>query len=401
METGDYAFCPERGDPTGRTAKKMGPATSERVKRTLIALLLMFVLSFTTVMAETDPQADGSGDAVQTEVSAEPGSGTGETVQTDASAEPDGGTAQDTGVQPETPAVEEPAPAPAPAEKSRIIKKGKYYYYKGADGKIRKKAGFVTDLGKKYYVRKGGKIKTSSSFKVKKKTYRADKYGAVMTGVYKWKGYLYYSDASGVLRTSEGFVTWEDGRYYVKKGGKIVVDEGFSAKNLPYAADKTGRTSALGIPEGNGSPVVEVAKAQVGIMTGKKYWVWYYKTKFRDTDRTPWCGAFVAWVYNKAGLYKKISVAKKFGPLGYVPSYSRYAKKYKKWVKNSEARGGDIIVFGANRHVGLVEGVTDGYIITIEGNAGPTAAIGCKKPGAVVRNAYKINSPQIKGVIRP
>lgn len=331
----------------------------------------MFVLSFSTAMAETEPQTDGSGGAAQTEASA----------------------AQDT--------VTQPVPAPAPVAKSRIIKKGKYYYYKAANGKIRTKAGFVTDLGKKYYVRKGGKIKTSSSFKVSKKTYRADKYGVIKTGVYKWNGYYYYSDTSGVLQTKEGFVTWNGSRYYVKKGGKIIVNEGFSAKNIPYAADTSGRAVALAIPDGDGSPVIDVAKAQVGIMTGKTYWVWYYKTKFRDTDRTPWCGAFVAWVYNKAGLYKKITVAKKFGPLGYVPSYSRYANKYNKWVKKSEARGGDIIVFGANRHVGLVEGITDGYIITIEGNAGPTAAIGCKKPGAVVRNAYKINSSKIKGVIRP
>ena len=67
----------------------------------------------------------------------------------------------------------------------------------------------------------------------------------------------------------------------------------------------------------------------------------------------------------------------------------------------SKAKGGDVIVFGRNRHVGLVEGISGDYIITIEGNAGPTAAIGCKKPGAVVRNAYKIDSVKIKGIIRP
>ena len=85
----------------------------------------------------------------------------------------------------------------------------------------------------------------------------------------------------------------------------------------------------------------------------------------------------------------------------HVPSYSRYADKYGKWINKASAKGGDIIIFGRNRHVGLVEGVVGDYIITIEGNAGPTAAIGCGKPGAVVRNAYRIDSPKIKGVIRP
>ena len=348
--------------------------TVNRIRRTLITLLLMFVLSFTTVLAETESQTDTGGESVQTVVSAE---------------------ANDTNTQ-----VTEPKPATT-VPTAKIVKKGKYYYYKDAKGKIRTKAGFVTVDGKKYYVRKGGKIKTNATFKIKKKYYRADKYGVIKTGVYKWNGYYYYSDASGVLRKTAGFVTWNGNSYYVKKGGKIIVNDCFTANNMPYVADSTGIAVMLQIPDGDGNPVVEIAKAQVGIMTGKTYWVWYYKTKFIDTDRTPWCGAFVAWCYNAAGMYDKITVAKKFGPLGYVPSYSRYADKYKKWVDKKEARGGDIIVFGKNRHVGLVEGISGDYIITIEGNAGPTAAIGCKKPGAVVRSVYRINSSSIKGIIRP
>ena len=84
-----------------------------------------------------------------------------------------------------------------------------------------------------------------------------------------------------------------------------------------------------------------------------------------------------------------------------MPSYSRYADKYDKWIVKSNAKGGDIIIFGRNMHVGLVEGIVGDYIITIEGNAGPTAVIGCKKPGAVVRNVYKISNSKIKGIIRP
>lgn len=326
----------------------------------------MFVLSFTSVYAEAQPEMAEGGSALQLKAAAPANAdGASSTLQT------------------------------------RIIRKGKYYYYKDAGGKIRKKAGFVSDNGNRYYVRKGGKIRTNKIFKVKKKYYCADGAGVIKTGVYSWKGSLYYSDTAGVMRRTAGLITWNGSQYYVNKGGKITVNEGFSYKNIPYGADASGRATVLDIPDGDGNAVIGVAKAQVGIMTGKKYWVWYYKTRFRDTDRTPWCGAFVAWCYNAAGQYKKITVAKKFGPLGYVPSYSRYASKYKKWVSNSSAKSGDIIVFGRNRHVGLVEGISGDYIITIEGNAGPTAAIGCKKPGAVVRNAYRINSSQIKGVIRP
>ena len=325
----------------------------------------MFVLSFTAVFAETELQTGSTGDGVQTEVSDQ------------------------------DPSAAEQVP------EAKIIKKGKYYYYKSANGKIRRKAGFVTVDGHRYYIRKGGKIRTGKTFRVKKKYYRANKYGIIKTGVYKWNGYLYYSSASGVLRKKAGFVNWNGNRYYVKKGGKIAVSECFSVRNLPYVADAAGCAAEIVIPDGDGSPVVSAAKAQVGIMTGKTYWRWYYKARFIDTDRTPWCGAFVAWCYNKAGCYKKISAANRFGSLGYVPSYSRYANKYDKWVSRKKAKGGDIIVFGKNRHVGLVEGISGKYIITIEGNAGPTAAIGCGKPGAVVRNVYNINSKKIKGIIRP
>lgn len=337
-----------------------------RVARTLVSLLLMVMLSCTSVLAEEPAQAG------QTETQ------TGTQTQTESQAK---------------------TPEPAP---SRIFKKGKNYYYRKANGKIRKKAGFVKDNGNLYYVRKGGKIARKKTFKVKKKQYRAYSNGIIATGVYVWNGKYYYSKPStGQWIKKEKLVSWNGSTYYVMKGGVVLRNDAFAYKNLPYVADEAGRVSALPIPDGGGNPVVKVAKEQVGIMTGKTYWRWYFGTKFRDTDRTPWCGAFVAWVYNAAGQYEKITEAKKFGNLGYVPSYSRYADKHNKWVNRAEAQPGDVIVFGRNRHVGLVEGVIDGYIYTIEGNAGPTAALGCGKPGAVCRKVYKLSDSDIKGVIHP
>lgn len=372
-----------------------------RLKRTLTAVLLMFVLSFSAVFAEGEnPEAAAGGsDNVQAEAvqpaAQEPAAQEAAAQQTE-NQQP---AAQEPEVQ-QPAAVQPVQPQPAP-QVSRIIKRGRYYYYKYPSGKIRKKAGFVRDLGKIYYIRKGGKIRTGRTFRVKKKYYRANGKGVVLTGVYKWNKKYNYSDSNGVWKKTAGFVHWKGKTYYVKKGGTIITNDAFSVKNIPYDADKYGRVTKLDIPDGGGDPVIGIAKAQVGIMTGKTYWRWYFKTRFRDTDRTPWCGAFVAWCYNAAGQYKRVTVAKKFGNLGYVPSYSRFADKYKKWVKRANARPGDIIVFGRNMHVGLVEGVYGNYIFTIEGNAGPTAAIGSKKPGAVVRNVYRINNKKIKGVIRP
>lgn len=364
-----------------------------------MALLLMFVLSFTAVFADTDIQEDGTpAEGTLPEIAAEEGGSDadGEEVQDEeGSSEGEDPSAEEPEPEPEP----EPAPAPAPAPKASIIKKGKYYYYKYPSGTIRKKAGFVTVNGKIYYVRKGGKIKTSDTFKVNKKYYRANKYGVIKTGIYKWNGYYYYSYSKGNCKRKAGFVTWKGKKYYVKKGGRVRTSEGFVVNNIAYVAYKDGHVRRVTYDKKDNNAVIGIARKQVGIKTGKKYWIWYYRTRFVDTDRTPWCGAFVAWCYNEAGLYKKISVAKKYGPLGYVPSYSRYADKYKKWINKKNARAGDIIVFGRNRHVGIVEGIYGNYIVTIEGNAGPTAAIGCGKPGAVVRKIYKLNSSKIKGVI--
>lgn len=332
--------------------------------RTIVSMLLMVMLSCSAVLAEEPARTGGQTDQTQTQTEAQ---------------------------------TQTPEPEP-----SRIFRKGKNYYYRKANGKIRKKAGFVRDSGNLYYVRKGGKIVRKKTFKVKKKQYRAYSNGVIATGVYVWSRKYNFSDPStGQWIKKEKLVSWNGSTYYVKKGGVVLMNDVFTYKNIPYVADESGHVTMLPIPDGGGSPVVAVAKEQVGIMTGKTYWRWYFGTMFRDTDRTPWCGAFVAWVYNAAGQYDRVTEVRKFGNLGYVPSYSRYAHKHDKWVSRAEAQPGDVIIFGRNRHVGIVEGVMDGYIFTIEGNAGPTAALGCGKPGAVCRKVYRINNSDIKGIIHP
>jgi len=338
--------------------------TNNRIRRALVSLLLMMMLSLGTVFTYADDQS----------VPADSG-------------------------QPAQAAAENASPAPQPL--SRIVRKGKYYYYKNASGKIRKKKGFVSDLGNRYYVKKGGKIVTGKTFKVGKNKYRAYKNGVIATGIYKWDGKWNFSDQKGRWIKKESVVSWNGDLYYLNKKGVVARNAAAAFNNVPYLADEAGRLTALEVPDGGGSPVVAIAKSQVGIMTGKTYWKWYFHMKFIDTDRTPWCGTFVAWCYNQAGMYDRISVAQKYGNLGYVPSYSRFADKKKKWVNRAEAQPGDVAVFGRDRHVGIVEGISDGCLITIEGNAGPTAAFGCGKAGAVCRRVYKLGDSDIKGIVRP
>ena len=139
-------------------------------------------------------------------------------------------------------AIQPPSEKPSkPKSKAGVLRKGKYYFYRDSKGKIRKKAGFVTWNGNKYYVRKGGRIQTGKTFKVGKYTYRANKKGQIKTGVYKWGKSYYYSSSKGRLRKSKGFVTWKKNRYYVRKGGKIQKSKSFRIGKYTYRAGSDGR----------------------------------------------------------------------------------------------------------------------------------------------------------------
>lgn len=138
--------------------------------------------------------------------------------------------------------VQPPSEKPSkPKSKAGVLRKGKYYFYRDSKGKIRKKAGFVTWNGNKYYVRKGGRIQTGKAFKVGKYTYRASKKGQIKVGVYKWGKSYYYSSSKGRLRKSKGFITWKKNRYYVRKGGKIQKSKSFRIGKYTYRAGSDGR----------------------------------------------------------------------------------------------------------------------------------------------------------------
>lgn len=138
--------------------------------------------------------------------------------------------------------VQPPSEKPSkPKSKAGVLRKGKYYFYRDSKGKIRKKAGFVTWNGNKYYVRKGGRIQTGKTFKVGKYTYRANKKGQIKIGVYKWGKSYYYSSSKGRLWKSKGFITWKKNRYYVRKGGKIQKSKSFRIGKYTYRAGSDGR----------------------------------------------------------------------------------------------------------------------------------------------------------------
>lgn len=136
--------------------------------------------------------------------------------------------------------------------------------------------------------------------------------------------------------------------------------------------------------------LLNIARSQIGITTGSKYWGYYVGTTFISSSSTPWCGCFVAWCFNEAGITGKIGqVPNK----AYVPSYRDWGRSTGKLTYTPSP--GDIVLFGGSggSHIGIVESVSGDYISTIEGNTGGSYY------GAVKRNRHRISGSWVHSFI--
>lgn len=158
------------------------------------------------------------------------------------------------------------------------------------------------------------------------------------------------------------------------------------------------------------SKMIEVALAEVGYLekasnsqlnnktanAGYNNWTKYGAWYGGGLNGQPWCDMFVSWVANEAGELSAV------GKYAYVPSHIQYFKNLKRYF----ARGaqtpqtGDIIFFGDEAHVGIVEYVQNGYVHTIEGNtSGGTTLV--DNGGGVHQKYYPLTSSYIMGYGRP
>jgi hypothetical protein len=122
-------------------------------------------------------------------------------------------------------------------------------------------------------------------------------------------------------------------------------------------------------PKGSAARLIQVAKSQVGYIEGPKdnetKYGAYTKANFQ-----PWCGSFVMWCANEAGVKIPNTV--------YTPGGAAAFKKANAWIDGdiADPEPGDIAYFdfpadGVDRisHVGIViEDNEDGTVWCIEGN---------------------------------
>lgn len=107
---------------------------------------------------------------------------------------------------------------------------------------------------------------------------------------------------------------------------------------------------------------------------------------------TPWCAAFAMNVLKDAGVLDLSGLSNR----NYCPTIVSWAKDKGIWGARGsyQPKPGDAILFdwqgdGTSDHVGIVEKVENGKVITIEGNSS----------NSVKRNSYDIGSSKIMGYV--
>ena len=147
-------------------------------------------------------------------------------------------------------------------------------------------------------------------------------------------------------------------------------------------------------PIGTAAAVVEVALKEVGTVEEGDNLTKY--GKFTKADGLPWCGSFVNWCFNEAGIKLPSMVGTAAG--------AHKLKEVSRWV-DTDPKIGDLAFMdfphdGVDRisHIGIVVGVKAKSVITIEGN---TSGTGDQRNGGLVMIPERFLGKEIVGFARP
>jgi hypothetical protein len=150
---------------------------------------------------------------------------------------------------------------------------------------------------------------------------------------------------------------------------------------------------------GTAAAIIEVALKEVGTIEGPKDNETKYG-KFMKANFLPWCGSFINWCANQAGVKVPNTVSTVSGAAAF--------KKMKTWFEadcGQSPQPGDIVYFdfpgdGVDRisHVGICTHIeADGVILTIEGNTSSKKSGSQRNGGEVCAQvrAYKPNKKKV------
>lgn len=141
---------------------------------------------------------------------------------------------------------------------------------------------------------------------------------------------------------------------------------------------------------GGGERIVQIALQEENNTSGAKYWNYVVGSDFVNGNVTPWCASFVSWCAKEAGFIDSGIVPKAASVRAYHRFYEEKGR-FHSASGNYTPQPGDFIIFGSDEHIGIVQYVENGRVITIEGNTSD----------AVHSRSYAIESSYITGYCNP
>lgn len=149
--------------------------------------------------------------------------------------------------------------------------------------------------------------------------------------------------------------------------GEAVTNMATALKLTLYGANIGVVGGSTGTRRGN-EEVAAIALSQVGQVGGYPYWSWY-----GFSSRVEWCACFVSWCYAQVGLSEPRFSGCTSGGMAWFQSHGQWADR-----DYPDIAPGDAIFFdwdgtGDADHVGIVVGVDESRVYTVEGNSGNDA----------------------------
>lgn len=156
----------------------------------------------------------------------------------------------------------------------------------------------------------------------------------------------------------------------------------------------SGASGSSGTPGPGVAGALDKARSMLGLQEGRD------RAKIQEVTgksginpaTTPWCAAFAMNILKDAGVMDLSGLSNR----NYCPTIVSWAKDKGIWGARGsyQPKPGDAIMFdwgsdGTSDHIGIVEKVENGKVITIEGNSSDS----------VKRNTYDLNSGKIMGYV--
>ena len=151
--------------------------------------------------------------------------------------------------------------------------------------------------------------------------------------------------------------------------GEAITNMATALKLTLYGSMLGGIGGGTGTRQG-GEEVAAIALSQVGQVGGYPYWSWY-----GFSSRVEWCACFVSWCYAQVGLSEPRFSGCTSGGMAWFQSHGQWGDR-----NYADIAPGDAIFFnwsgsdtGGADHVGIVVGVDESRVYTVEGNSGNDA----------------------------